>query len=90
MWRGRIAQIANGFKDRVIFAVADDERENDLLQQFGLGETGADMNIGCKNTEGQFTQSRDVLSEKEREKAYYWCLFFRCLFRLEVSDAGDG
>lgn len=85
MWRGKIAQIANGFKDRVLFAVADDEKENEMLQQFGLGETGADMNIGCKTTEGQFTQSRDVEAEKENR-----CIFFGCLFRLEVCDARDG
>ena len=45
LWRYRIADIAKDYK-QIVFAVADDDSNEDLLKNFGLADTGVDMNIG--------------------------------------------
>ncbi|KAH9520052.1 Protein disulfide-isomerase A4 [Bulinus truncatus] len=44
-WRNKIAAIAKKFPD-ITFAVADDESHASLLEEFGLGESSEELNIG--------------------------------------------
>uniref|UniRef100_A0A0B7B682 Protein disulfide-isomerase n=1 Tax=Arion vulgaris TaxID=1028688 RepID=A0A0B7B682_9EUPU len=51
-WRHKIADIANKFPE-ITFAVADDEENIKLLQEFGLDESGEEINVGLLSTDGK-------------------------------------
>lgn len=51
-WRHKIADIAKKFPE-ITFAVADDEENSDLMKQFGLDESGEDLNLGLYGADGK-------------------------------------
>lgn len=51
-WRHKIADIASKYPD-ITFAIADDEEHHNLLQQFGLEESGEELNIGLFGADGR-------------------------------------
>ena len=46
MWRKKVAKIAKDHKD-ITFAVADETEHSYTVNEFGLGDSGEDINIGC-------------------------------------------
>ena len=52
MWRKKIAAIAKKYPD-ITFAIADDDSNAKLMDEFGLGETGEDMNLGIIGKNGK-------------------------------------
>uniref|UniRef100_A0A0B6YWC7 Thioredoxin domain-containing protein n=2 Tax=Arion vulgaris TaxID=1028688 RepID=A0A0B6YWC7_9EUPU len=51
-WRHKIADVAVRYPE-ITFAIADDEEHSNLLQQFGLDESGEEINIGLFGTDGR-------------------------------------
>lgn len=51
-WRNKILQVANKYKDKYTFAIADEEKMAQLLKEFGLEESGEDVNVGCFDANG--------------------------------------
>ena len=45
MWRNKIAAIAKNYPD-ITFAIASDDEMAKMMEDFGLHESGEDMNIG--------------------------------------------
>ncbi|XP_005099457.1 protein disulfide-isomerase A4 isoform X3 [Aplysia californica] len=52
MWRNKIAAIAKNYPD-ITFAVADDEEYANLMIDFGLGDSGEEMNFGLIGSDGK-------------------------------------
>ncbi|CAF4734040.1 unnamed protein product, partial [Rotaria sp. Silwood1] len=51
-WRNKILKVANNYKDKYTFAIADEEKLSSLLKEFGLEESGEDVNVGCYDLQG--------------------------------------
>ncbi|CAF1189785.1 unnamed protein product [Rotaria magnacalcarata] len=51
-WRTKILKVANNFKSKCTFAIADEEKMSTLLKEFGLEDSGEDVNVGCYDTKG--------------------------------------
>ncbi|KAI8793216.1 protein disulfide-isomerase A4 [Biomphalaria glabrata] len=51
-WRNKIAAIAKKFPD-ITFAVVDDETNSPLMEEFGLGDSGEDVNVGLFGADGK-------------------------------------
>lgn len=51
-WRSKILKVANEYKGKYTFAIADEEKMGSLLKEFGLEESGEDINVGCFNKNG--------------------------------------
>ena len=49
MWRNKIAAIAKDYPD-ITFAVANDDDNAKMMEDFGLAESGEEMNIGIWGT----------------------------------------
>ena len=45
-------KIAQKYKGRYTFAIADEEKMSTLLKEFGLEESDEDVNVGCYDKEG--------------------------------------
>ena len=45
-WRQKILNVAKDFKD-VTFAIADEEEYEEQLKEFGLDDSGEEINVGC-------------------------------------------
>ena len=52
MWRVKIAKIAKNF-DNISFAIADEENYKNTLEEFGLGDSPEEINIGCYGLDGR-------------------------------------
>lgn len=52
MWRTKIAKIAKDF-DNITFAIADEENFKNMLEEFGLGDSPEEINIGCHSMDGK-------------------------------------
>ncbi|KAL3831563.1 hypothetical protein ACJMK2_023302 [Sinanodonta woodiana] len=53
LWRNKIAGIANKYKNDITFAVADEEKFKHLVEEFGLDDSGEELNIGCYGKDGK-------------------------------------
>ncbi|BFZ02538.1 hypothetical protein BsWGS_05577 [Bradybaena similaris] len=51
-WRNKIADVAKKFPE-ITFAVADDEENSKLLKEFGLDESGEEINVGLFGADGK-------------------------------------
>ncbi|CAF1469685.1 unnamed protein product [Adineta ricciae] len=51
-WRNKILKVANDYKNKYTFAIADEEKMSSLLKEFGLEESGEDINVGCFDKDG--------------------------------------
>ncbi|CAF0781800.1 unnamed protein product [Adineta steineri] len=51
-WRNKILNVANNYKDKYTFAVADEEKMSGLLKEFALEESAEDVNVGCFDKNG--------------------------------------
>lgn len=52
LWRTKIAKIAKDF-DNITFAIADEENFKNMLEEFGLGDSPEEINIGCHSMDGK-------------------------------------
>lgn len=46
-WRAKMLKTASNFKNRCTFVIADEHKMSSILKDFGLEDTGADVNVGC-------------------------------------------
>lgn len=51
-WRTKILKVAKNYKNKYTFAIADEEKMGPLLKEFGLEESGEDVNVGCFDKDG--------------------------------------
>ncbi len=51
-WRNKILKVANTYKTKYTFAIADEEKQSALLKEFGLEESDEDVNVGCYDSKG--------------------------------------
>jgi protein disulfide-isomerase A4 len=51
-WRNKILKVANTYKTKYTFAIADEEKMSGLLKEFGLEESDEDVNVGCYDSQG--------------------------------------
>lgn len=51
-WRNKILEVATNYKKKYTFVVADEEKMAPVLKEFGLEETGEDINVGCFGSDG--------------------------------------
>jgi protein disulfide-isomerase A4 len=51
-WRNKIVQVAKNYQNKCTFAVADEEKMSSLSKEFGLEESGEDINVGCYDLKG--------------------------------------
>lgn len=51
-WRNKILKIANTYKNKYTFAIADEEKLSTLLKEFGLEDSSEDINVGCYDSKG--------------------------------------
>jgi protein disulfide-isomerase A4 len=51
-WRNKILKVANSYKNKYTFAIADEEKMASLLKEFGLEESSEDINVGCYDKDG--------------------------------------
>lgn len=51
-WRNKILQVAKNYKTKYTFAIADEEKMSTILKEFGLEESGEDINVGCFDSNG--------------------------------------
>ncbi|UJR37656.1 hypothetical protein I4U23_030353 [Adineta vaga] len=51
-WRAKILKVANDYKTKYTFAIADEEKMASLLKEFGLEESAEDVNVGCFDKDG--------------------------------------
>ena len=51
-WRNKILKVANNYKHKYTFAIADEEEMSSLLKEFGLEESGEDVNVVCYDANG--------------------------------------
>ena len=58
-WRSKILKIAQSYKDRYTFAIADEEKMSPLLKEFGLEESDEDVNVGCYDKNGRKYRMED-------------------------------
>ena len=52
LWRNKAAKIANNHKE-VKFAIADEDEHSHLLAEFGLDDSGEEINIACYGPDGK-------------------------------------
>lgn len=52
LWRNKVAKIANNHKE-VKFAIADEDEHSHLLAEFGLDDSGEEINIACYGPDGK-------------------------------------
>ncbi|CAF1285814.1 unnamed protein product [Rotaria sordida] len=51
-WRNKVLKVANNYKNKRTFAIADEEKLSSLLKEFGLEESGEDVNTVCYDLQG--------------------------------------
>ena len=51
-WRSKILKVANNYKNKYIFAIADETKMEPLLKEFGLEESSEDINVVCFGSKG--------------------------------------
>ncbi|XP_062572730.1 protein disulfide-isomerase A4-like, partial [Saccostrea cucullata] len=52
LWRNKVAKIANNHKE-VKFAIADEDEHSHLIAEFGLDDSGEEINIACYGPDGK-------------------------------------
>ncbi|PAA63843.1 hypothetical protein BOX15_Mlig002667g1 [Macrostomum lignano] len=51
MWHSKFAKVAARFSGKALFAMADDEQEEDEAKKFKFEDSGSDLNLGCYGTD---------------------------------------
>ena len=51
-WRNKILKIANDYRNKCTFAIADEELLSSILAEFGLEDSGEVINVGCYDEKG--------------------------------------
>ena len=51
-WRQKVLEVANDHRD-ITFAIASEQDSEDQLKDFGLDDSGEEINVGCLDDKGR-------------------------------------
>jgi protein disulfide-isomerase A4 len=71
IWREKVLKVANKHKDKFTFAISDEEEFKKEMEEVGLGDSGAEINVVCFGKDGRkypWLQEDDEFSEEAFEE----------------------
>ncbi|CAF0862276.1 unnamed protein product [Didymodactylos carnosus] len=51
-WRQKVLNVAKDYKNKIIFAITDEEKMENMLTEFDLDYSSEDVNVGCYSNDG--------------------------------------